>query len=62
MDRCPNCNHELIDTNETIDKDVLDYELVVVKKRIKFKEYKCPCCGKKVHSNIHNELKVDFLY
>ena len=47
MDRCPNCNHELIDTNETIDKDVLDYELVVVKKRIKFKEYKCPCCGKK---------------
>ena len=62
MDRCPNCNHELIDTNETIDKDVLDYELVVVKKRIKFKEYKCPCCGKKVHSKIPNELKEDVQY
>ena len=31
MEKCPHCNHELIDTHKTIDKDVLDYELVVVK-------------------------------
>ncbi len=62
MEKCPHCNHELIDTHKTIDKDVLDYELVVVKNRIKFKEYKCPCCLKKVHSKIPNELKEDVQY
>ena len=62
MDKCPNCNHKLIDTNETIDKDVLDYELVVIKKRIKFKKYKCSCCGKEIHSKIPNELKEEIQY
>lgn len=62
MDKCPNCNNKLTDTNETIDKDVLDYELVVVKKRIKFKKYKCSCCGKELHSKIPSELKEDIQY
>lgn len=62
LDKCPDCNHELVDTNETIDKDVLDYKLVVVKKRVKFKKYKCPCCNKEVHSKIPNELKEEIQY
>ena len=62
IDSCPNCGHKLIDTNKTIDKDVFDYELVVIKKRVKFRKYKCVCCGKEVHSKIPNELKEDVQY
>ena len=62
LDKCPCCEHELIDTKETIDKDVFDYVLLPVKKRVKFKIYKCAGCGKKVHSKIPNELKEDNQY
>ncbi len=57
LNHCPSCNCDLIETNETIDKDILDYRLVVNKKRIKFKKYKCSCCGKEVHASIPNHLK-----
>ena len=62
LDKCPDCNHELIDTNETIDKDVLDYKLVTIKKRVKFKKYKCLNCNKEIHSRIPNELKEEIQY
>lgn len=62
--KCPNCNHNdnLIYTGKTIDKDVLDYILLPVKKRCKFKVYKCECCGKEVHSKIPNDLKEECQY
>lgn len=62
LDKCPYCEHELKDTNETIDKDIFDYVLLPIKKRVKFKKYKCTCCGKKVHSKIPNSLKEDNQY
>lgn len=62
LHECPSCSGKLIDTLETIDKDVFDYKLVISKKRVKFKVYKCPCCNKKVHSKIPNELKEDNQY
>ena len=62
LKKCLECNHELTDTNETIDKDVFDYEIFIVKKRVKFKKYKCSCCGKEVHAKIPNELKEEIQY
>ena len=62
LDKCPHCEHDLIETGETIDKDIFDYILLPVKKRIKFKKYKCSCCGKEVHAKIPNELKEDNQY
>lgn len=62
LEKCPCCERELIDTNETIDKDVFDYVLLPVKKRVKFRIYKCAGCGKEVHSKIPNELKEDNQY
>ena len=60
---CPSCNNKkLIDTNETIDKDVFDYKLVLIKRRVKFKTYKCSCCGKIVHAQIPNDLKEENQY
>ena len=62
LKECPKCHGKLIDTKETIDKDVLDYKFIVIKKRVKFKEYKCTCCGKKVHATIPNDLKEENQY
>lgn len=63
LENCPSCNKkELIDTHETIDKDVFDYKIVVIKKRVKFKKYKCSCCGNIVHAPIPNDLKEENQY
>ena len=62
LDKCPHCDGKLIDTKETIDKDVTDYKLVVIKKRVKFIKYKCSCCGKEVHEKIPNDLKEENQY
>lgn len=62
LKECPKCHGKLIDINQTIDKDVLDYKFIVIKKRVKFKEYKCPCCEKIVHAPIPNDLKEDNQY
>lgn len=62
LDNCPHCHGELIETGNTIDKDVLDYKLVVVKQRKKFKEYKCVNCNQKVHAKIPNDLKEENQY
>lgn len=62
LNQCPACKGDLIDLNETIDKDILDYKIIVEKKRIKFKKYQCPCCKKIVHAPIPNNLKEDNQY
>lgn len=62
LEKCPYCNGELEDINETIDKDMLDYKIVVTKKRYKFKKYKCESCKKEVHYEIPEELKEENQY
>ena len=61
--QCPNCgSKELIELNSEITKDEFDYQIKVIKKRIHFKEYKCPNCNKIVGKNIPVNLKEDNQY
>ena len=61
--QCPNCgSKELIELNSEITKDEFDYQIKVIKKRIHFKEYKCPNCNKIVRKNIPVNLKEDNQY
>lgn len=63
LDECPNCgSKELIELNSEITKDEFDYQIKVIKKRIHFKEYKCPNCNKLVRKNIPVNLKEDNQY
>lgn len=61
--QCPNCgSKELIELNSEITKDEFDYQIKVIKKRIHFKEYKCPNCNKIIRKNIPVNLKEDNQY
>ena len=63
MCKCPNCNKENIEeTGKIIEKDELDFKIVIEKKRHQFKEYKCRECGKKFHEYISNNLKEENQY
>lgn len=42
-DECPVCGGQVLETGKSIDKDELDYEVVVIKKRHKFAICKCKC-------------------
>lgn len=46
----------------SVDKDELDYEVKVIKRRYKFKNYKCQNCGNVFHVNIPNDLKEENQY
>lgn len=59
---CPACGGEVLETGESIDKDELDYEVVVIKKRHKFAKCKCKKCGQEFHQNIPNRLKEENQY
>ena len=61
-DSCPACNSVLEDTGRTIDKDETDFEVTVIKRRHHFRVYRCPCCGKEIHSPIPNNLKEENQY
>lgn len=63
MQKCPYCNSENIEKNDNvIQKDELDYKIVVEKKRHKFNEYECKECKKRFHQNIPNNLKEENQY
>jgi hypothetical protein len=63
IDECPHCHSkDLIELDSEVTKDEFDYEIKVIKKRIHFKEYKCPKCHKKVRKNIPTHLKEDNQY
>ena len=63
MEKCPCCNCAAIkQTGEVIEKDELDYRIVVEKKRHKYNEYICEKCGKKFHEEIPNNLKEENQY
>lgn len=63
LEECPHCHSkDLIELDSEITKDEFDYQIKVIKKRIHFKEYKCPKCDKIVRKNIPVNLKEDNQY
>lgn len=63
LEECPHCHSkELLELDSEITKDELDYLLKTIKKRLHFKEYKCPKCNKIVRKNIPVNLKEDNQY
>ena len=63
MERCPCCScADIKKTGEVIEKDELDYKIVVVKRRNRYNEYECKNCGKKFHEKIPNNLKEENQY
>ncbi len=61
-DECPHCGGKGEETEKTINKDELDYEVVVIKKRHSFPVCKCIDCGRKFHQPIPPKLKEDNQY
>lgn len=62
LSSCPDCNSSSLIFLEKRDKDVIDYETIVTKKRHSFYIYECSCCGHLVHSKIPLELKEPVQY
>jgi hypothetical protein len=61
LDECPECHGVLEKTGE-IEKDVIDYRIVVEKTRHIFTVYRCSCCGKEIHEEIPKHLKEENQY
>lgn len=59
---CPYCGGEVEETGNTGCKDKLDYEVVVIKRRHHFPEYRCKACGKRFRSPIPEGLKEENQY
>lgn len=58
---CPYCGGELEEVGHD-DKDELDYEVKVVKKRHRYPRYKCKNCGKESRARVENRLKEKCQY
>jgi hypothetical protein len=62
-DQCPGCQcKDLEDTGEVIEKDCLDYKIVVTKTRHGFRVTRCRQCSKTFHEGIPAELKEENQY
>ena len=61
LDFCPHCGGELekIGCDE---KDELDYEVKIIKKRHKYPRYRCRICGKESRAYVENRLKEKCQY
>lgn len=63
LEEYPHCHSKnLVELESEITKDELDYLIKAIKKRIHFKEYKCPNCNKIVRQKIPVNLKEDNQY
>jgi transposase len=63
LDECPECQcTDLEDTGDVIEKDCLDYKIVVTKTRHGFRVQRCRQCGKEVHERIPVDLKEENQY
>ena len=62
LDNCPDCGSASLTFLEKREKDVLDYEVRVIKKRNFFYVYQCDECGHIVHSSIPLNLKENIQY
>ena len=58
---CPYCGGELEEIG-CDNKDELDYEVKVVKKRHKYRRYRCKKCGKESRARVENRLKEKCQY
>lgn len=62
-DECPECQcTNLEDTGEVIEKDCLDYKVVVTKTRHGFRVQRCRHCKKEFHERIPEDLKEENQY
>lgn len=59
---CSSCGGQVEDTGRVIDKDELDYEVVVIKRRHQFPVCRCTSCGKESHLSIPVGLKEENQY
>ena len=59
---CPYCGGKVEETGESINKDELDYEVVVIKKRHRFPVCRCTNCGRESHPSVPTKLKEDNQY
>jgi transposase len=62
IEECPYCGAEAEEEEKFVNKDELDYEVVVIKKRHTFPVYKCTKCGREFHQPIPTNLKEDNQY
>lgn len=60
---CNKCySQELEILSTSVDKQELDYEVVVIKRKNKFMNCRCKKCGNVFHATIPNDLKEDIQY
>ncbi len=60
---CPKCHSKNIEKlNTSVDKQELDYDVVLIKRSNKFVNCQCLDCGNIFHENIPNDLKEDIQY
>lgn len=59
---CPHCLGMNLTETGVSERDELDYEIKVIKRRHKFYEYKCDDCGKTVKSEIPSNLHAECNY
>lgn len=62
LEACPACGSESLTFLEKREKDVIDYEIKMIKKRHYYYIYQCDSCGRIVHSPIPPELKEPVQY
>lgn len=60
---CPNCQSKELEVLESsVDKQELDYDVVLIKRENKFKNCRCKRCNNVFHADIPNDLKEDIQY
>lgn len=60
---CNKCHSKNLEKLETsVDKQELDYEVILIKRNNKFINYRCKDCKNEFHVNIPNDLKEEIQY
>ena len=62
LDECTNCNSKNLKVTEIKERDELDFEIKIIKRRHKFYCYKCLDCGKEIKATIPVELSAENQY
>lgn len=62
IDKCPKCNNKNLEVTNIKERDELDFDIKLIKRRHKFYEYECPKCGNIINSDIPLELHGENQY
>lgn len=62
LDTCPECGGKMEALGDDLEKDELDYEVVVVKKRHYFRSFRCKDCGQIYRQTVPGHLKEEKQY